>query len=393
MGIVYKARQRSPGRLVAVKITRASLLSGDDLRRFRNEAELVARLDHAGIAPIYEVGECDGHLYYSMKLLPGGDLSRHLDRLRCQPRAAAELVIQVARAVHYAHQCGILHRDLKPSNILLDAEGQPHVADFGLARRFGLIGQETAGAAGASLTRSGELLGTPAYMAPEQASGCGRMLTTATDVYGLGAVLYALLTGQGPFRGESPLDTLLLASTSAPQPPRQLNPTVDRDLETICLTCLEREPARRYGSAEDVAADLTRWLAGKPILARPAGTVERLWRYCRRQPLVASLSALAAVLVVTMLAGLSGAVVMLRGEQARTEQQRIAAEEQATLAEQRETAARRLLYVADINGAASFTTGRSSALPSRPTASGWPRPAPTAPWLYGTRPLTSVCLN
>ncbi len=333
---------------MAVKITRASLLSGDDLRRFRNEAELVARLDHPGIVPLYEVGECDGHLYYSMKLVPGGDLSRHLDRLRHQPRAAAELLIDVARAVHHAHQRGILHRDLKPSNILLDERGQPHVADFGLARCFGLTDQETAGG---SLTGSGELLGTPAYMAPEQASGGGRMLTTATDVYGLGAVLYGLLTGQGPFRGESAFDTLLRASTSDPPPPRQLNPAADRDLETICLKCLEREPARRYGSAEEVAADLARWLAGEPILARPTGTAQRLWRYCRRQPVVAALSLLAAVLLATLLAGLSGAVVMLQDEQARTDQQRIEAERHARLAQQRETAARRLLYVGDIDQA------------------------------------------
>jgi serine/threonine-protein kinase len=292
MGVVYKARQVSLDRLVALKMIRsANLTSKDEAHRFRNEAALVARLDHPAIVPVYEVGEHDGQLFYIMKLIDGGSLSDQLDRFRADPRAAATLLLAIARAVNHAHQRGVLHRDLKPSNILVDREGQPHVTDFGLAKRL---------AGDSNLTRSGDVLGTPSYMAPEQASGHKGVLTTATDVYGLGGILYAMLTGRPPCVGESLLETLDNVRDCAPQPPSGLNRLVDRDLETICLKCLEKEPERRYGSAEALARDLERWLAGLPIKARPVSRLERLWRWCQRHPVRAGAVVAAAALLLAV---------------------------------------------------------------------------------------------
>jgi serine/threonine-protein kinase len=312
MGVVYKARQKSLNRLVAVKVFRAGDLGGKaELQRFRNEAEMVALLDHAGIVPIHEVGTHAGRPYFTMKLIEGGSLADHLERFRADPRSAARLVAAVARAVHHAHQRGVLHRDLKPSNILLDGQGRPHVTDFGLAKR---VETDT------SLTQSGALVGTPSYMAPEQTSGRKEEVTIATDVYGLGAVLYAVLTGRPPFRAETLLDTLAQVSEREPELPRRLNLNVDRDLETICLKCLQKEPAKRYRSAEAVAGDLKRWLGGEPIQARPVGRLQRLGRWCRRKPGVAGLGAIAAAVVLLMTAGL-GWVVRDRAAQ-RTETER-----------------------------------------------------------------------
>jgi tetratricopeptide (TPR) repeat protein len=305
MGIVFKARQRTPNRLVALKMILAGpWATKADIQRFRNEAETAAHLDHPHIVPIYEVGERDGHLYFSMKLFEGGTLAQWVNR---KPTAAkdknaaqriGQLMATVARAVHYAHQRGVLHRDLKPSNILLeervgDADHPvPHVTDFGLAKHI---------AADSRLTQSGILVGTPSYMAPEQAGAFGGVVTTATDVYGLGAILYALLAGQPPFAGDTVLDTLAKVRTHEPLPPRRFRLTVPRDLETICLKCLAKEPAQRYASAAHLADDLGRFLEGKPILARPTGPLARLTKWAKRQPALAGLIAVSAAAIATVI--------------------------------------------------------------------------------------------
>jgi WD40 repeat protein/tRNA A-37 threonylcarbamoyl transferase component Bud32 len=311
MGVIYKARQRSLRRLVALKTIRPDRLASlADRVRFRTEAEAVASLDHPHIVPVYEVGEHEGQPYFSMKLIEGGNLAEHLPRFNADLRAAAALLAAVSRAVHYAHQRGLLHRDLKPGNILLDAQGRPHVTDFGLAKRLG----PTPGEPG--LTQQGIIVGTPNYMAPEQATPRGGV-STATDVYALGAILYECLTGRPPFRADSPLDTLLLVQDQEPVSPRSLNRRVDRDLETICLKCLRKEPQERYASAEALADDLERWLAGEPIRVRPVSRRERLLKWARRRPHLAALSIL---LVLSLLAGFAGVCWQwLRAERAYQE--------------------------------------------------------------------------
>jgi WD40 repeat protein len=301
MGRVYKAWQRRLGRLVALKVIRSgTAATGDDRLRFRTEAEAAARLDHPNIVPVYEVGEHDGYAYIAARYVDGGPLSRHLDRFRDDPCAAARLLAALARAVHHAHERGVLHRDLKPGNVLLEWRAGdpgppvPYVTDFGLAR---LLDQDS------GLTQTGELVGTPRYMAPEQASGGAAAITTATDVHGLGAILYALLTGCSPFTGASVLETLERVKGTEPHPPRRLNPKVDRDLETICLTCLAKDPRRRYSSALALAEDLESWLGHRPIAARPATTRERLAKWVRRRPAAAAFIGLGATLVLAVLAG------------------------------------------------------------------------------------------
>ncbi len=291
MGIVYKARQISLNRSVALKMLRAELLATeDDLRRFQNEAEAVALLDHPHIVPIYEVGEYRNQRYFTMKLIGGSSLDRRLESFAASdPRAAARLVATVAGAVHHAHQRGILHRDLKPANILLDEQGQPYVSDFGLAKRVGGTSE---------LTFSGAIVGTPSYMAPEQASGQRGTVTTATDVYGLGAVLYALLTGRAPFAAGSVVEALQQVREQPPAAPSKHNPRVSRDLETICLKCLEKEPARRYATAEELASDLNRYLAGETIRARATPVWERGWKWARRRPAAAALAGLCLTSVI-----------------------------------------------------------------------------------------------
>jgi WD40 repeat protein len=295
MGVVYRAKQLSLNRVVALKMILAGrLASAADLQRFRNEAESAALMDHPGIVPIYDVGEHQGQPWFSMKLIEGGSLAEHLPRFRGEMSAAVQLLVEVASAVHYAHQHGILHRDLKPANILLDGDGRPLVTDFGLAKRV---------EGDASLTQSGAIVGTPSYMAPEQASGTRGGLTTAVDTYSLGAILYWMLTGRPPFQADDPLETLLQVREQPPVPPHALDPRIDRDLEMICLKCLEKEPARRYRSAADLADDLERWRRGEVIAARPAGLAVRLLKWVRRRP---ALAVMAGLTVLVLLLGLFG---------------------------------------------------------------------------------------
>src|SRR6266403_1670658 len=289
-GVVFRARQKSLNRTVALKvISLGQWASKAHLKRFRREAEAAARLEHPGIVPIHEVGERDGSCYFSMKFVEGGQLDEVARREPIPIRRAVQLIAKVARTVHYAHEHGILHRDIKPGNILLDAKGEPHLTDFGLAR---LVETES------TVTRTLEVLGTPSYMAPEQAAANNTQLTSATDVYGLGAVLYQLLTGHPPFAGGTTYETIKLLLETDPRQPRQLNPKIDRDLSTICLKCLEKDPQRRYPSALVLAEDLERWLKHEPIQARHTGILGRGRKWVQRNPtsalLTASLIALAA---------------------------------------------------------------------------------------------------
>jgi WD40 repeat protein len=330
MGVVYRARQESLGRVVALKMILAGqLASPDDVQRFYREAQAAGNLDHPNIVPIYEVNEYENQHYFSMKLIEGGSLGSR--PLPMADRQAAELLAVVARAVHHAHQRGILHRDLKPGNILVDAEGQPYVTDFGLAKRVEGEVQHT---------RTGGIVGTPSYMAPEQARS-EKVLTTAVDVYSLGAVLYELLTGRPPFQAGTVLDTVLQVLEREPERPSKIEPRVDRDLETICLKCLEKEPTRRYGSAEALANDLERCLRGEPISARPAGRAERLWRWCRRNPIVAALSAAIVLIAVLGFAGVLSQWQVAEANERKANENAAEAKQKAREAETERDVARR----------------------------------------------------
>lgn len=297
MGVVYKARQVSLNRIVAVKMILAGELASEaDIKRFRGEAEAAANLQHPNIVAIHEVGEHDGQHYFSMDYVEGKDLAALVRENPLPPARAAGYVKRIAEAVEYAHQHGILHRDLKPSNVLIDQFDQPRITDFGLAKRV---------AGGSDLTGSGTLVGTPSYMPPEQADGKRGSVSPASDVYALGAILYELVTGRPPFRAETPLDTLLQVLNSDPVSPRLLNSKLNRDMETICLKCLQKEPSRRYASGQDLADDLGRLLNGEPIHARPVAATERLWRWCRRNPFAAAFAgAVAGFLVLATVAAL-----------------------------------------------------------------------------------------
>jgi serine/threonine-protein kinase len=273
MGVVYRAKEQSLGRTVALKMMlRGDLASGSDRARFDAEAASAAQLDHPNIVPVYEFGEHAGQRYFSMKYVKGQTLARRLASGPIPAREAAALLVPVCRAIHYAHSRGVLHRDLKPSNILIDETGTPHVTDFGLAKR---------GGSDPSLTRSGAILGTPCYMAPEQAAGNRGSVGPASDVYSLGAVLYQLLTGLPPFQAATPLDTVFLVLEQEPILPRLLNARADRDLEMVALRCLQKPPDLRYASAEDLAQDLERFLAGEPVAARSGGFGQVLGRWFR----------------------------------------------------------------------------------------------------------------
>jgi WD40 repeat protein/serine/threonine protein kinase len=357
MGVVFKARQRRPQRLIALKmILSGQLASAAEVDRFRTEAEAVARLEHAHIVPIYEVGEVDGQHYFTMRLIEGGSLSRLTRRLKASPRAAARLLLQVAEAVQYAHSKAILHRDLKPANILVEGNSDgpveelvSFVTDFGLAKRLEDDSPQT---------RSNALVGTPAYMAPEQAAGQIHNISTATDVYGLGAILYELITGQPPFARTNVSNLLHSVQHDDPVPVCSLNPSVPADLETICLKCLQKEPFKRYSSAADFAADLRRFLAGEPINARPVGRIERLARWCGRNRLVAGLGA-ASVLLLIGVAVFSTIMAFYLAEARseadnRAEQKRLA---RADEARERERGQRQLVEVMANNGVRRLDEG------------------------------------
>jgi tetratricopeptide (TPR) repeat protein len=290
MGVVYRARQISLDRVVALKMILGGQLAGaEEVRRFRQEAEAAAQLKHPNIVAIHEVGERHGQPFFSMDFIEGQTLRQLTRDNPLSASRAADLLKIVAEAVHYAHERGVIHRDLKPSNVLVDASGGPHVTDFGLAKRIG---------SDADLTVSGMVVGTPSYMPPEQASGRNKTVGPLSDVYALGAMLYDLLTGRPPFRGATPAETMAQLEGQEPVSPRLLNANVPRDLETICLKCLEKSPSQRYASAQALADELGRFLRDEPILARPAGWLEKGWRWCRRNP--AAAAALALLLVVAV---------------------------------------------------------------------------------------------
>src|SRR5256714_1543129 len=295
-GLVYRARQKSLNRLVALKVIGLGRWATKaHIKRFRLEAEAAASLDHPYIVPIHEIGESDGSCYFSMQLVEGRRLDEAIRHEPMSTRRAAELIIKLAHTVHYAHKRGILHRDIKPGNILIDANGEPHLTDFGLAR---LVETES------TVTRTSEFLGTPSYMAPEQARGDNNSLTAATDVYGLGAVFYQLLTSCPPFLGGSTYETVRLLLETDARNPRVLNPKVDRDLSTICRKCLEKDPSVRYPSALALAQDLERWLRREPIRARPVGVFTRGSKWVRRNPT----TAISAVTILGLVAAL-GAII------------------------------------------------------------------------------------
>src|SRR5438874_9628389 len=291
-GVVYRARQKSLNRTVALKVIGLGQWATQaHLRRFRLEAEAAASLNHPCIVPIYEIGEREGSCYFSMGLVEGGQLDEVVKRERMPIRRAVELIAKLARTVHYAHEHSILHRDIKPGNVLLDKEGEPHLTDFGLAR---LVETES------TVTRTSDVLGTPSYMAPEQAHGNNVEVNAAADIYGLGAILYHLLTGSPPFVGRSTYETLRLLLETEPRQPRLMNPKVDCDLSTICLKCLEKDPKRRYSCALALAEDLERWLKHEPIRARRTGIFTRGRKWVQRKPAIAAVIALSVALAVAV---------------------------------------------------------------------------------------------
>lgn len=287
VGVVYRAEQSRPARSVALKVlhggSRAEAL---DVQRLHAEADAAAALDHRSIVPVFEVGECDGCHFLAMGFVEGETLAERLRRGPLTGREAAPLLKRIAEAIAFAHDAGIVHRDLKPSNIMLDAGGEPRVTDFGLAKQLGSDGQ---------LTATGQIVGTPSYMAPEQATGRTKDVGPAVDVYALGGVLYCMLTGRPPFQAATLTDTLIQVAQNEPVPPSVLNPSIERDLETICLKCLEKSPERRYGSASEVAEELGRFVDGLPLRARRVGTFGRAVRWCRRNSAVATLVGVVAV--------------------------------------------------------------------------------------------------
>ncbi len=341
MGVVYKALQRSLDRLVAIKMLPVGVQTRPEvIERFRTEAAAIASLQHPNIVSIHEAGvREDGQHYFVMDLVEGQDLAKVVDQRPLPPKRAARYVLLVAEAIHYAHEKGILHRDLKPSNVLIDTNDQPRVTDFGLAKR---LREASLAAPESAVTLSGQVVGSPGYLPPEQAGARQGRISRRSDVYGLGAILYHLLTGHPPFRGESLTDVLHQVLNAEPVAPRLLNSSIPRDLETICLKCLEKEPARRYATARLVAEELGRFIASQPVLARPAGPLDKSWRWCRRKPLVASLS---AGFALALIMGLGGILWQWR----RAEAERWLAEQSAYAADMNEV--QRALEATDLGRA------------------------------------------
>lgn len=341
MGVVYKARQPKLRRTVAIKMIRAAgLASQEHVARFYAEARAVAALQHVNIVQIYDIGESDELPYFSLEFIAGSSLDKKLDKKPQPPRDAAAMVETLARAMHYAHSHGIVHRDLKPANVLVTDDGVPKITDFGLAKDIG----EDSG-----MSRDGQAMGTPSYMPPEQARGDIAALGPLADVYSLGAILYEMLVGRPPFLGANPYDTLLQVLKKEPLAPSQLVPRLPKDVETICLKCLEKDPAKRYTSAEALAEDCRRYRAGEPILSRPISGPERAWRWCKRNPRVAGLLAAVAGLLVTVAAGSTVAAVVILAERDAKEVQRQAAVKAQALAETHERIAKENEQVARDN--------------------------------------------
>jgi len=353
MGVVYRAEQSTLKRSVAIKMIRSTLLANEsDVERFKLEAEAAASLDHPNIVPIYEVGEFEGQHYFTMKLVEGGTLRDRMPQFQRDTRLAAEFMRKVASAVHAAHQRGILHRDIKPGNILVDHENEPHVTDFGLAKQMD---------SASGLTLSGQILGTPNYMAPEQAEASAN-LTTAADIYGLGAVFYEMLTGEPPFKGETTLETLRLLTEAEAPHPSLINERVNGDLATIALKCLSKEPKERYASAQGLVNDLECWLNGEPIKARPVSTGERITKWIKRKPMRAATAGLAVLFLLTL--GIGGPIIAFHQTKLREDAEtarnaesdaralaqnaRLHAEDATRAAEQLAESNRRSLYAAEM---------------------------------------------
>jgi predicted Ser/Thr protein kinase len=319
MGVVYRARQKALGREVALKMVLSGQFAGPhELERFRTEAVRLAKLQHPNIVQIYEVGEFDGRPYFAMEYVPGGSLAKLLEKKPLAPRPAAELAVTLARAMQHAHERGIIHRDLKPANIMLAADGAPKIMDFGLAKGGGSVGD----------TASYAILGTPSYMAPEQAGGGSRDVGPAADIYALGSILYEALAGRPPFRAATVLDTIQLVTETDPVPPGDLTVNLPRDVETITLKCLQKEPAKRYTTAADLADDLQRFLDVQPILARPVPAWEKAWKWAKRRPAWAAL-------IGTVIVGTAGLIAAGVWFNSRLRDERDIAVANATLAEQR----------------------------------------------------------
>jgi serine/threonine-protein kinase len=324
MGVVYKARQLGLKRLVALKMVLAGeFASESDILRFRTEAEAVAQFHHPHIVQIYEIGEYEGKPFISLEYVEGNSLAKKIAGTPLAPLAAAQIIRDMAEAMQYAHAKGIIHRDLKPANVLLTQDGQPKITDFGLAKRF---------ADDSGHTQTGSVLGTPSYMPPEQAEGRIGAMGPASDVYSLGAILYELLTGRAPFRAATLTETLTQVRERDPVWPTLVQPGTPRDLETICLKCLQKDPKKRYASAGDLSDDMRRYLAGEPIAARPVPRWERGWRWCRRNPLVAALSTVVACLILVTLAGSLAFSAVIYQEKKATEQESLRANANAALA-------------------------------------------------------------